>query len=763
MAGRAAGLDYCMHAPALSRVEIPCSTTQIHAANPDYWEEKIVPILEDKGINNANKAQIPVCGLYTGGNKNCAYVCSLKGMSCAGAIETEGPGSLKKPKNHCQELPSNKYKKNFDRKCDGGYKGKLSQLCICRPFEPDCYYLKPRGENCSSSGDPHVIPFYQFSGINPNVGYGLPFFDYMQTGEHRLVRARYEGETHLEVHARQTAHLILPEIATNKGVAFAGKVTCGHKLEVIASRRDKNWIENDLIKEWGRLKSFDFSNAVYDPEVTPKFIIDGNIVGSTPTEFIDAIKALKCSSICGFKTYLKDKPADFFKERFKIEFHEGTSIMIGSYKSPRYGLQIRIFLSAHIAASTATGLIMGESVGVKKEDHKDGGVCYSSIEQHVPCPSGFTSKLGDESLFSEASYPDGESCGEYQPDPERPDFLPNPMDKCEKDLPKFFAEAKKVCRKACPEEVVPTCIYDACLFENLDGSTEVREQCETDEEEQKVTRPLPTPQPTHPCDPLLGVKFKYNKDKHFDTGKKAVGGPDVRVKADMTFKKDVWDNVYKHNHGPRHLQKKFYHTRIGDPMCLTEPYPECSGYQDPPLTDGEVACLCWEYCSQIGAAWFQSNLKRRPAQFKKGVQTQMSRRYGKCQCYLGEPIFKKTRLTYATGACSDWAHKWLHGNGVKSTATNLIGVGVTYDVPETRKKVETKENPHVFLGPNDMEVREIHTKALRHTKKGKNTVKKRWSPNIPKGGFYSGAHSFKNFGSPHELWVKDIFGEPALP
>jgi hypothetical protein len=173
--------------------------------------------------------------------------------------------------------------------------------------------------------------------------------------------------------------------------------------------------------------------------------------------------------------------------------------------------------------------------------------------------------------------------------------------------------------------------------------------------------------------------------------------------------------------------------------------PELQG-----LEFGEIACLCHAYCAVVKTHWFQVNVKKRtradaymgmmlPAPRSRPIKRGASQMaFAKCQCYNGEPVFKKHKPTYATGYVTNWAYNWYNGIGdmAVSRANNMKAHGgVSFDVPETAG-TETKANPHQKdKQTNDFILAGFGTKYLRQVN---HQALKKWH----------GVKSYKQLGSP---------------
>lgn len=714
-----------------------CSNSDVATLNPVYWSS-VKSAMAANGFNEALS-----CTVFTKLNKgNCDSFCADRGTNCYGGSDSQGN---RKPHltgaNYCKEATTHNRGCNTVLPPDG--RGKApSYLCTCGPFKPDCVYPKrPMGERCNSVGDPHIYNFPQFSGDNVNVNqlmqarptwYIQKKVDYQQVGEFKLFAGVYEGKDVLEIQTRQVMHPARTKVAVNQAVVVTGSLLCGHKIEVLAATPD--------LAPWAGKGKGTWTAYPY------KLIIDGaEVPGSNEAIFIATINSWGCKHICGAVQHTSKKGV----QSLKVTLEEGTIVDIGDYKNPFAGLAVNFFAAVHMMSQTASYVTLGTQSG-QPAGLRAGGFCFGNYDgSHVPC---------NESNFTPVvSYYPNESCNDHQPDPNRPSVIPDPITTCQVDQKALYKEAKKLCNKSCPtKEIAETCIFDACIMESIDGVQMVSEMCDFDEELEEEVNPLPTPKPTHACNPLLGVKFKYNKGPGKGKGKIDDG---IRPYADMTFTRDIWDQVYEHNHGHRHLQKKFYK-------------PELQG-----LSFAEIACLCHDYCAVVGTPWFQVNVKKRTRAVNYGLKPSLNA-FAKCQCYEGEPVFKKLKPTYATGYVSNWAYNWYHGIGPMSVsrANNFQGVGVTWNVPET-PKIETIQNPHVknnrtndfvAAGFGNKLLRQINEKALRKWH-GKKNYRQLGSPtegeflglptitNINQGTSprtYAGVQGQykKNIGAPNYVW-----------
>jgi len=265
------------------------------------------------------------------------------------------------------------------------------------------------------------------------------------------------------------------------------------------------------------------------------------------------------------------------------------------------------------------------------------GLCFRTTEDAIldPC--------SEEDLFT--YYPTDNGCDDWNVDPDRPTDIGEPCDAIEdKDL---IYEATQVCTEACEgnEQGIDDCMFDVCIMEDISGADAVAESCEYDKENPVETPFIPSD--VVECEPMEGVKFKWNKDKHLERG--------IRGIAAETHMLAINGNP-KPNHALRHHMQKKYDD---------DDQPELKD-----MTMKEIACLCFAYCQSLGYDYFQTNDRRR---HKRGVT--------QCQCYKGIPVFIKTRPNYYTGPVSQKA------------VTYLKHANVNFDVPETGT-IETEENPH---------------------------------------------------------------------
>jgi len=626
-----------------------CDHAKVEASSNHFYTTA-VDSMAAVGYTDTSKLGI----IYTRGSKNCSLMCASHGTTCyAGAVSPGEGGSAKKGNalDHCSERAGFEDQRGCKVYPMENGKQVRRYLCACGPFNPDCVYAKSMGEYCKSAGDPHINPFLQFSGANPNVHTqedGQAIMDYMAIGEKNFFTGVYKDKVRLRVQVRQEQHPAWTKVSHNSAVAISGDHMCGSTIELVAEGPKRGAGVPDSVPVWDSWDS--------------KMILNGKVYDDKQ-KFMDAIDDLGCPTIC------EQRPGG--DDQYAIRFLEGTRVNISRMKGTQSGMSVYVFVSLYMFQETAMASQFPDFYPGANSETDAFGMCFADTSDKIDVPC-------EDSLFSPESYREGEDCNDHQDDPNRPDFIPDPVEECQELTPDLFREARSYCRQHCPQAQMNECIYDACLFGDIDAVQEVAQACDDEEEQNEETEPLPTPKPTYPCEALQGVKFKYNKDRLGDAG--------VRPIADFTFRRDIWDNVVEHNHGARHLQKKFYNNAIAG------------------KTDLEICCMCHEYCSGVQTHWFQCNLKRRK---------HTGNRYGKCQCYNGEPVFKKSKPTYTSGYVSNWAYNWYYGLGKPTRANDLTGVGLTWDVPET-EKIETVENPHVKLKEtNDIQLAGLGTKAQR--------------------------------------------------
>merc|ERR1712157_263181 len=103
-----------------------------------------------------------------------------------------------------------------------------------------------------------------------------------------------------------------------------------------------------------------------------------------------------------------------------------------------------------------------------------GGMCFADTNTSVDCQN---------SIFSAASYRGSETCDDHQPDPNRPDEITDPIIDCQQNTRKLWKQAKKLCNQYCTDDAAAkSCIYDACVMQDLAAADSMSEQCEFDED-----------------------------------------------------------------------------------------------------------------------------------------------------------------------------------------------------------------------------------------------------------------------------------------
>jgi len=627
-----------------------CNHADVEASSTNFWNTA-VDGMAAVGYTDTSKLGI----IYTRGSKNCSIMCASHGATCyAGAVSPGEGGAVRKGNalDHCSEMAGMESQRGCKKYPTENGALIRRYLCACGPFIPDCVYAKSMGEYCKSAGDPHVSPFLQFTGVNQNVhsvSNSKPVLDYMGVGEKTFFIGIYQDRVRLRVQVRQELHPAFKEVSHNAAVAISGDHMCGSTLEIVAETPNRGVGVDESVPIWDKHEH--------------KLILDGKVYPNKQ-EFSRAVDDLQCPNICEQRLGRDGE--------YAIRFLEGTRVNLMRYQNTHSGMSVYVFVSLYMYQETAMATQTPQMFPGAISETASFGLCFADTSDRIDVPC-------EESLFSPESYREGEDCNDHQDDPFRMNFIPDPISECRENMPDLWRESRTYCRAHCAQSEINECIFDACIFGDLDGVLEVAEACDEEEELNLETLRLPTPKPTFPCEALAGVKFKFNKDRLGDAG--------VRPKADFAFRRDIWDHAIFHNHGQRHLQKKFYQNAIAG------------------KTDMEVACMCHEYCSGVGTHWFQCNLKWR---------AHNGHRYGKCQCFNGEPVFKKSKPSYLSGYVSNWVFHWYYGLGKPTRANDLTGIGVTYDVPETSFKTETQEKPHEKnRKTNDIHMAGVGTKEQR--------------------------------------------------
>lgn len=377
---------------------------------------------------------------------NCDRFCYNRGMQCIAAYSSRK--RIREP-DQCYFTEDNIGGCTLNGPQQGfTSKWRKWRLCLCGPYvdndEIDCVYSPRReGKGCASYGDPHIKGFEFRTSADK--------YDYMGTGTYNLYKS---ANGYLTLQARIVEHPWRTRVSTNMAMAFTGTFTCGRTYEIHAASYDKSLFTRGAL-DWD-----DWPHA---------FVLDGAVV--TAEQWSAALG--ECDMVCDHKVTEGDSET---QENVIMNLAEGTQIRLSFFVKLKFGMTANIYVPFKVY-----------------DEANDSGQCF--IES-VPIDA-----CDEENIFQ--YFKDGTTCEDFQDDPDRETDIGDPCDDADPDL---VAEGLALCEASCPEDVIPTCLFDICIAEDLSGAQEVADTCNFDEqnpiEEEEydgVTEeptPAPTPTPT---------------------------------------------------------------------------------------------------------------------------------------------------------------------------------------------------------------------------------------------------------------------------
>jgi len=374
---------------------------------------------------------------------SCDRWCYRRGMECIDGYSTS---QYVHQTNDC--TPNETYIGGCGVKAvEQGDVGRFSKfrLCLCGPYidddEINCVYSPRRvGKQCSSSGDPHIKGF--------DFQVREDKYDYMGIGTYDLYK---NADGWLQVQVRIVQHPWRTKVSTNMAFAMSGGLLCGRVYEIHVASYDKTQFMDCTV-------GVNDANCPWD-EWPHVFVVDGAEV--TSEKFMNELD--KCDMVC-------DKTMS--DNEIQLTLGEGTLVRYTFFKTLKFGASVNVYIPS-----------------ILYDPNNDSGQCFLESTPVDACD--------ENNLFT--YFKDGESCEDFQDDPDRPTDIGDP---CEEADAALVAEGLALCQESCPEEVIPTCLFDVCIAEHINGAQEVADQCDFDtenpveEEEYDGATDEPTPAPT---------------------------------------------------------------------------------------------------------------------------------------------------------------------------------------------------------------------------------------------------------------------------
>lgn len=340
---------------------------------------------------------------------------------------------------------------------------------------------KDYGYRCWSVGDPHVHPFEP----------ALDKFDFMGIGDFWLVDSpAFQIQVRQQETQRSTATSNLavawfgPEYPCNQGKDVCSN-TCGYTYELYPGHRVQP-----------RRKDQVLGDAEYEP-----LLVINNVEGGSPAYWtftgMDAITAELTNGRCDQMTG-EHVSESHDGDALALRFTDNSQIRLSRWNHPEWGIAIYLFLRDR-------GIY--DYFNPPASGYKD-ALCNVKCNP-VSCSENFFTLFPDPQYKSDADwanryagistpYADFRSklgwCEEFEDISTQCEERPDPSAECPEEI---LNQATTICNAACEdEETVRSCIFDACVAEDITYADEYVETCQTIITPVEVPVPPPTYEPT---------------------------------------------------------------------------------------------------------------------------------------------------------------------------------------------------------------------------------------------------------------------------